>query len=39
MKYDIGDQDAFNLDGSGYKEDMCSAVVTPVDIKVTWTRK
>ena len=39
MKYDIDDQEAFNLDGSEYKGNMCNEIIIPVDIKVTWTRK
>lgn len=39
MKYDIDDQEAYDLDGGQYKYGLCGDIVIPVNISVTWKKK
>lgn len=39
MKWDVNDQEAYDLNGEGYKDMMCDEVVIPVDVKITWKKK
>lgn len=39
IKQDVCDQEAIDLNGGGYLEDLCGKIVIPVDIKVTWKKK
>lgn len=39
MKWDYSDQEAFDLNGEGMREDLCDEIVIPVDINVTWKNK